>query len=76
MPALDRASQRQQYGFARANDARAAKRQFQVSAALVLVLAAAAAALSMIAPPGRPPPAVQPMSRPGSAGDLPPQPCP
>ena len=70
MAALDRACQRQQYGFVRANDARAAKRQFQVSAALVLVLAAAAAVLSMFAPSGRPPSAGRPTSRPGSADDL------
>ena len=67
MPLPGRSYQRPDDGFVRAYDAQAAKRQFQVSAALVLVLAAAAAVLGMFAPPNRPTTVGRPMTTPVSA---------
>lgn len=62
--------QRPEDGFVRAYDAQAAKRQIQISAALVLVLAAAAAMLGMFAPLSWPASPGRAMRGPGSAEDL------
>ncbi|MCI0599694.1 MAG: hypothetical protein L0Y50_03815 [Beijerinckiaceae bacterium] len=54
MPIADNPGQTADAGFVRAYDARAARRQFQVSIVLVLVLAFAATALSLLTRLDRP----------------------
>lgn len=54
MSIADDFDQKPEAGFVRAYDARAARRQFQVSLALILVLAAAAMALGLLMQLDRP----------------------